>query len=163
MATAISNSEADKVKDVLIIGGGPAGLSAAINLARSLHTVVIFDSGQYRNALLPYLHGAPGLDHQDPASIRIQMQKDLLARYDTTTIANVAVEYVARLDRKRTQFCVTDSDGKQWYGRRLVLATGVSDILPDIPGYESCWVKGMYVLRLTSEELALINWGAIIA
>lgn len=133
------------VKDALIIGGGPAGLSVAINLARSLHTVVVFDSGKYRNALLPHLHGAPGWDHEDPASIRTQMQKDLLARYETATIACVEVSHVSRLQELRTIFIVTDASGKIWQGRKLVLATGVSDILPEMPGYDSCWVKGMCV------------------
>lgn len=131
--------------DVLIIGGGPAGLSAAVNLARSLHTVVVFDSGKYRNALLPHLHGAVGWDHENPSSIRTQMQKDLLARYDTTTIVPTAVATVARTENGgRVRFVVTDAEGKAWTGRKLVLATGVSDVLPDVPGYESCWVNGMY-------------------
>lgn len=129
--------------DVLIVGGGPAGLSAALNLARSLHTVIIFDSEQYRNSLLPYLHGVPGWDHEDPASVRTRMQKDLLARYDTVSIVRTTVSRVAQIQGPKTCFSVVDIAGREWSGRKLVLATGVSDILPDIPGYADGWVKGM--------------------
>jgi gliotoxin/aspirochlorine biosynthesis thioredoxin reductase len=133
-----------EIYDVLIIGGGPAGLSAATNLARSLHTVVIFDSKEYRNALLPHLHGVPGWDHEDPSSIRTRMQKDLIARYDTAQIVHVPATHAARCDKGSANFCVTDATKREWFGRKLVLATGVSDLLPDLPGYESCWVNGMY-------------------
>lgn len=133
------------LKDVLIIGGGPAGLSLAVNLARSLHSVVVFDSGQYRNALLPYLHGAVGWDHQNPSAIRKQMRDDLVNRYDTTTIVETTVQKVSKDENKGSQptFKVSDDQGRVWLGRKLVLATGVSDVLPNIPGYKECWVDGM--------------------
>ncbi|KAI8632632.1 thioredoxin reductase glit [Xylariaceae sp. FL1651] len=130
--------------DILIVGGGPAGLSAAVNLARSLHTVIIFDSGQYRNALLPHLHGVPGWDHEDPATIRTRMHKDLLARYNTVSIVQTTVTRVNHLSDARSRFSVVDSEGREWFGKKLILATGVSDILPDIPGYKESWVKGIY-------------------
>ncbi|KAI1176316.1 thioredoxin reductase glit [Nemania sp. FL0916] len=130
--------------DVLIVGGGPAGLSAALNLARSLHTAIVFDSEQYRNALLPHLHGVPGWDHEDPASIRTRMQKDLLARYNTVSIIRTTISRVAKVDGPQTRFSVADTSGREWSGKKLILATGVSDILPDIPGYADGWVKGIY-------------------
>lgn len=149
MKVQVMNGQTE-VYDVLIIGGGPAGLSAATSLARSLHTVVIFDSREYRNVLSPHLHGMPGWDHEDPSSIRTRMQKDLMARYDTTQIVHVAAKHAARCDKERANFCVEDGNGREWFGRKLVLATGVSDLLPDLPGYESCWVKGMYEMSAIS-------------
>ncbi|KAI0107205.1 thioredoxin reductase glit [Nemania sp. FL0031] len=130
--------------DVLIVGGGPAGLSAALNLARSLHTAIIFDSEQYRNTLLPHLHGVPGWDHEDPASVRTRMQKDLLARYNTVSIVRTTINRVAQIEGPKVSFLAVDTAGREWSGRKLVLATGVSDILPDIPGYTNSWVKGIY-------------------
>ncbi|KAI1120160.1 thioredoxin reductase glit [Nemania abortiva] len=126
--------------DVLIVGGGPAGLSAALNLARSLYTVIVFDSEQYRNALLPHLHGVPGWDHEDPASVRTRMQKDLLARYETVSIVRTTVNRAAQIEGPKTRFSVVDTAGREWSGRRL----GVSDLLPDIPGYTDGWVTGIY-------------------
>ena len=149
MASSGVNGHPEEVYDVLIVGGGPAGLSAATSLARSLHTVVIFDSKQYRNARLPHLHGAPGWDHEDPASIRTKMQKDLIARYNTTKLLEHGASRAAQCEEGRARFVVTDEKGMEWFGRKLVIATGVSDILPNLPGYDMCWVNGMYMTAIS--------------
>lgn len=60
---------ASAVVDTLLIGGGPAGLSAALALARQLHSAVVFDSGVYRNALSKHMHTVATWDHKDPARV----------------------------------------------------------------------------------------------
>ena len=129
--------------DVLIIGGGPAGLSAATGLARQLYTAVVFDSGVYRNALAKYMHNVLTWDHQDPNEFRKKGRDDILKRYSTISFQDTEIKSVA----KTTQglFEAKDAAGKVWTGRKLVLATGITDVFPDINGYASCWAKGMYV------------------
>lgn len=130
--------------DVLIIGGGPAGLAVATGLARQLYTAVIFDSGVYRNALTKHMHNVPTWDHRDPAEFRAKALADLKARYDTVQLEKVQIEAVNKT--RKGHFEATDSNGRVWTGRKLVLAMGAKDIPLDIPGYEDCWARGMYDL-----------------
>lgn len=69
--------------DALIIGAGPAGLSAALALACQLHTAVVFDSSLFRNERSAYMHTIPTWDHKDPAAFRCATRKEILERYRT--------------------------------------------------------------------------------
>ncbi|KAI1912879.1 hypothetical protein LOZ53_003094 [Ophidiomyces ophidiicola] len=131
-----------KLLDVLIIGGGPAGLSTALGLARQLHSAVIFDSGVYRNDLASHMHNVVTWDDRAPADFRAAGRKELLERYRTIQVENVRVDEV----RKDTNgyFEAKDASGQIWWGRKLVLAVGVRDISPDIHGYADCWGKGIF-------------------
>jgi gliotoxin/aspirochlorine biosynthesis thioredoxin reductase len=127
--------------DVLIVGGGPGGLSVATGLARQLYTAVVFDSGVYRNARAQHMHNFATWDHRSPAEFRAKAREDLLARYDTIRFVNTRIDGVAKTTKGL--FRATDSTGKVWEGRKLVLATGVRDIPPEIEGYEDCWGTSM--------------------
>ncbi|KAF2815487.1 FAD/NAD(P)-binding domain-containing protein [Mytilinidion resinicola] len=128
--------------DVLIIGGGPAGLSAALTLARQAHTVKILDSGVYRNQDADYMHMLPGFDHVDPVKFRGTAVENILSRYDSVSLHSVTIATVKKTEEGH--FEATDSDGKIWTGRKLILATGVEDIYPDIEGYADCWGTGIF-------------------
>lgn len=130
--------------DVLIIGAGPSGLSVATGLVRQLHTAVVFDSGVYRNAKVQHMHNVLGWDHRDPAEFRAAGRADISNRYSTIQFQNTSVERIWRLEDGRL-FQARDAAGKDWYGRKVVLATGVRDIPLDIEGYSECWTNGMYV------------------
>lgn len=134
----------NQVLDVLIIGGGPAGLSVATGLARQLYTAVVFDSGVYRNALATHMHNVATWDHRDPAEFREAARDDLLRRYKTIHFQNSTIQSVQKTPH--AQFEATDAEGKVWTGRKLMLATGVRDVYPDIEGYGDCWARGMYGL-----------------
>jgi thioredoxin reductase len=134
------------IHDALIVGAGPAGLSSSLTLARALQTAVVFDSGIYRNQRATYMHTLPTWDHQKPADFRAAARAELLARYQTITFHDSAVTCISKAGNDNNgMFEVTSDDGLQWLGRTVILATGVRDVLPDIKGYDDCWVHGMYV------------------
>ncbi|OHE98522.1 hypothetical protein CORC01_06143 [Colletotrichum orchidophilum] len=134
---------APTLHDVIIIGAGPAGLAAATALSRQLYTTVLFDSGLYRNARAGNMHNVLGFDHVPPPVFRAKAREDLKARYaESVTFADVEVLCTSKL--RDGLFRADDAQGKAWFGRRLVLATGVTDIAPDIPGYADCWGHGIF-------------------
>ncbi|WP_244930589.1 NAD(P)/FAD-dependent oxidoreductase [Nocardioides sp. W7] len=116
--------------DAVVIGGGPAGLQAALTLGRMHRTVVLLDSGAYRNAPVEHLHNFVTHDGRDPAEFRALAHADL-ASYSSVSVRRVAATAVAPSDG---QFRVELADGSALTARRLVLATGVRDTLPDKPG-----------------------------
>ncbi|KAL2843060.1 hypothetical protein BJX68DRAFT_270386 [Aspergillus pseudodeflectus] len=130
--------------DALIIGAGPGGLSVATGLARQLHTAVVFDSGVYRNARATHMHNVLGWDHVNPAELRAKGKADLLARYATVQFQNETVESVRRMKTESSLFEAVDGKGNKWYGRKVVLATGVKDVMLDIEGFEECWGRNIF-------------------
>jgi len=127
--------------DALIIGGGPAGLTAALTLARQRHTAVVFDSGTYRNASANHIHTVITWDHKSPADFRAAARENIASGYETVIFRDVGVEALRKADDGC--FEATDTDGELWMGKKVILATGVRDVYPDIEGYAECWVTGM--------------------
>jgi thioredoxin reductase len=130
-----------QLKDALIIGGGPAGLAAALTLARQVQSSTVLDSGNYRNEGTEYMHMLPGFDHMNPAKYRAAAAENVTSRYHTVSIHNVTIETVKKTDDGI--FEAMDNNGGRWKGKKLILASGVEDIYPDIEGYAECWSNGM--------------------
>ncbi|KAI8277822.1 Thioredoxin reductase [Colletotrichum sp. SAR11_57] len=130
------------IHDVLIIGGGPGGLAVATGLARQLYTAVVFDSGVYRNARTSHMHNVPTWDHRNPADFRSKARSDLLARYETITFEETNVESLRRNSEGR--FEAEDARGATWTGKKIVLASGMRDVYPEIQGYDDVWGRGVY-------------------
>lgn len=126
--------------DILIIGGGPSGLSAASSIVRQDHKTVLFDSGKYRNSQSKHMHTVPTWDHKDPTEFRAAARADF-KRYGSVTVEDVEIESIKQ--RGDGLFEATGA-GKTWVGKKVILATGVEDIFPDIPGYAECWVSGIF-------------------
>ena len=129
--------------DVLIIGAGPSGLSTATGIARQLHTAVVFDSGVYRNAKTQHMHNVLGWDHRNPAELRAAARADLTSRYSTIRFENSTIERIRQIEAQQL-FEAQDAQGQRWYGRKVVLATGVRDVPLDIEGFSECWANGIY-------------------
>ncbi|KAK1980966.1 hypothetical protein LZ30DRAFT_750367 [Colletotrichum cereale] len=110
---------------------------------QQLYTSVLFDSGLYRNARAAHMHNVLGFDHVPPAVFRAKAREDIRARYaESVTFADVEVLQASRLGEGL--FRAEDAQGRTWFGRRLVLATGVTDVMPDVPGYADCWGRGIF-------------------
>ena len=131
-----------RIYDALIIGGGPAGLSVAVALARQAHTALIVDSCVYRNARVKHMHNVPGFDHADPADFRGKILDDLKQRYPSIERRTATIKEVRKLESGL--FEAVDESKTRHQARKLVLATGVRDRLEDeVPGYAECWGRGM--------------------
>ncbi len=126
--------------DVVIIGGGPAGLNAALMLGRVGRPVLLADNGQPRNAASAAVHGFLSRDGADPAEIHRTARTEL-ARYPSIQARDTTVESAATTEGG---FEVTLAGGTTAQARRLLLATGVTDKLPAIDGLAGLWGRGVY-------------------
>jgi thioredoxin reductase (NADPH) len=127
--------------DVAIVGGGPAGLSAAIWLARYLHSVVLIDSGDPRNWETRGVNGYLGLPNVLPAELRARGRDD--ARMYGATLVDDCVHRVQKLSDD--QFVLTMHSGEDYDARRLLLAIGLKDVWPDIPGLDRAYGETAHV------------------
>ncbi|KAM7189758.1 hypothetical protein V8F33_009897 [Rhypophila sp. PSN 637] len=128
--------------DIIIIGGGPAGLSAASSIVRQGHKTALFDSGAYRNSTSPHLHTVPAWDYADPEKFRAKARADL-DQYGSVTIFNKTITSLKQVNNGQFE-AVTGENDKSYVAKKIILATGVDDIFPDIEGYEECWVSGIF-------------------
>ena len=122
-------------QDAIIIGGSFAGLAAATYMARGRRHVAVIDAGKPRNRFATHSHGFLGFDGASPADI-LATASTQLESYPT--VARVAGE-VASAERRNDGFMVTLGSGKVLTGDRLILAFGISDVLPEIPGLAERW------------------------
>jgi thioredoxin reductase len=120
--------------DVLVVGGGPAGLSAALVLGRSRRSVLVVDAGEPRNAPAAAMHGFLGRDGTPPAEL-LAHGRDEVARYGGL----VEDGRVVGVERVGDAFRVALGDGSSPLARRLVLTTGLVDELPAIAGIAERW------------------------
>jgi thioredoxin reductase len=125
--------------DVVIVGGGPAGLSAALNLGRSRKRVLLCDSGPRRNAAAEQVHGFVTQDGTPPADFR-RIGRRQLEPYPSVEVRNVQVE---EIQGERGAFRVRLSTGTV-EARRILLCTGMIDELPEIDGYRELWGRSIF-------------------
>jgi thioredoxin reductase len=115
--------------DVLIVGGGAAGLSAALVLARARRSVAVLDAGQPRNAPAAHMQGYLSRDGMPPTEL-LEIGRAEVLGYG----AHLVDATVDGISRHGTGFRVSLNDGRVLDGRRLLVATGLRDELPDVPG-----------------------------
>lgn len=119
--------------DVVIVGAGPAGLSAALVLGRARRKVLLCDRGTPRNWAAKEMHGFITRDGMDPGAFRTRAHEEL-SRYPSVTFRKARVTRAARADGGG--FHVTLQRGTEVWTRKLLLATGVFDVLPPLQGVE---------------------------
>lgn len=124
--------------DVLVLGGGAAGLSAALCLGRSRRSVRVLDAGEPRNATSPHAHNLLTHDGTPPAQILAAGRAEV-ARYGVEVVTARAVDARAVGDDDGPAFEVVTQDGTRHRARRVVLATGLRDALPDVTGLGERW------------------------
>lgn len=123
--------------DAIIVGGGFAGLAAATYLARARRNVRILDTGKPRNRFADASHGFLGHDGSDPRHILATARKQLLAYPTVELTESEAITAHARNDG----FSVVLANGEEIEARKLILAFGLRDELPDLPGLQERWGK----------------------
>ena len=126
--------------DVIIVGAGPAGLSAALMLGRCRRSVLVCDTGRPRNAASQALHGYLTRDGLAPREFLAIARREL-AKYDTVEVRDVEVVGAECLDGR---FRVTMAGGGQARARKLLLATGVVDNLPAIDGFRELYGRSVF-------------------
>lgn len=126
------------MKDVIIIGGGAAGLSGALLLGRSRRSVIVIDAGQPRNAPAEGVHGFLSRDGVAPLELTRQGRADL-AQYDVQ-IEDGSVVNAERIDGG---FRVSLESGASFEAKRVLVTTGLVDELPNIPGLHERWGKDL--------------------
>jgi len=121
--------------DIAIIGGGPAGLQAALTLGRVHRPAVLFDDGTYRNARVSHMHNVLTHDGTPPEDFRATARAQLAA-YDSIDVRQVRVDDIVE---KGDVFHLRLDDATELTAYAVILATGVRDELPPVPGLDELW------------------------
>ncbi len=148
--------------EVIIIGGSYAGLSAALALGRSLRRVLIIDGGQRCNRQTPHAHNFLTQDGEEPGVIAEKAKAEVLKYSTVKLISDLA------LSGKKNEigFTITTQSGQDFQADKLIFASGIKDIMPNIKGFSACW--GISVVHcpychgyeLRSQETAILANGA---
>src|SRR5690606_10498708 len=126
---------ATKKFDVIIIGGSYAGLSAAMALGRSLRSVLIIDSGLPCNRQTPHSHNFLTQDGKTPQEIST-LAKQQVEKYETVHFYNGLATSGTKTDNG---FAIATDTNGTFTAKKLIFATGIKDLLPDIKGFAECW------------------------
>lgn len=141
--------------DVVIVGGGPAGLSAALMLGRGCRKVLLCDGGPRRNLRAEAIHGFVSRDGTPPDTFR-QISREQLAPYDVTVRDALVTGLTGELDA----FRLTLSSGEEVSARRVLLALGMVDQMLELPGFASLWGRSIFVCPYCHGwELRAQPWG----
>lgn len=126
--------------EIIVVGGGPAGLQAAMSIGRMHRDAVVFDSGRYRNELVEHMHNLVGFDGTSPADFRAAARTQVQT-YSTIDFRSAEVETIERTCSTDGDsfFTATTADGEVTKARAVVLATGVADTVAPVEGLKELW------------------------
>lgn len=128
--------------DCLIVGAGPAGLTAATYLARFRRDIVVVDAGRSRARWIPRSHNVPGFPLGVAGPTLLERLRTQAGEYDVDIVAGC----IGRLARDGDGFIATAEDGARWRARTVILASGIVDVMPAMPGLEDAIER--HVVRL---------------
>lgn len=123
------------ILDVIIIGGSYAGLSAALALGRSLRKVLVIDSNNPCNKKAPLAHNFLSRDSLPPAEISNYGREQVTNYPNVECIEGLVIDVVI----EKHSFSILLNDGTWYSSRKVLFATGVTDLIPHITGFEECW------------------------
>lgn len=129
----------DNNYEAIIVGGSAAGLSAALILGRSMRKVLVIDSGKPCNRQTPHSHSFMTRDGVTPTELTTIARDQALA-YPTVGIVD---DEVISISREDDDFRVSTANGPAYQARKILLATGVKDLMPDIGGFAECWGRSV--------------------
>ena len=125
----------NKDPEVIILGGSYAGLSAAMALGRSMRKVLVIDSGLPCNRQTPHSHNFLTQDGENPAEIGRKAKEQVLAYPTVGWLEDTALKG----EKTQNGFLITTASGQSFTAKKLVVATGIKDVLPDLKGFAECW------------------------
>jgi thioredoxin reductase len=134
MSQVILRKEPAAMNDVIIVGGSYAGLAAAMQLGRARRSVLVVDAGQRRNRFVSRAHGVLGFDGESPAVIATKGKQQVLAYSSVRWLDGAATGA-----RPVPGGFAVSAAGEEHFAKRLILATGVVDDVPPIPGFRERW------------------------
>jgi thioredoxin reductase len=140
-ASSAPTNTSEPLYDVIIVGAGPAGLNAALMLGRCRRSVLVCDNGRPRNAASHALHGYLTRDGIHPSEFRAIGRREL-ERYDTLHLKDIAA--TDAVCEPGGRFKVTLADGSIVRSRKLLVATGVCDNLPEIDGIDEMYGRSVF-------------------
>ncbi|MEZ0107238.1 thioredoxin reductase [Catenulispora sp. EB89] len=126
--------------DVVIVGGGAAGLSAALMLGRARRSVLVVDARAPRNAKAGHMHGYLSRDGMPPLEL-LEHGRDEVLSYGGV----IVTDYAEKAEQTADGFRVTLASGCVATGRQLLVTTGLTDVLPDVPGLAELWAGDVHV------------------
>jgi thioredoxin reductase len=148
--------------DAVIIGGGAAGLTAALYLGRFRRRVVVVDTGKQANRVSHAAHGFFTRDGTAPSEL-IRIGREQLRAYETVSLQS---NEVIEISPNEKHFSITLDDGSSLTTRKVLLATGLKDTLPSVPGIEQFWGTSVFHCpycdgwEMRDQPLAILDDGA---
>ncbi|WP_210124394.1 NAD(P)/FAD-dependent oxidoreductase [Staphylococcus sp. GDB20D115P1] len=125
--------------DVIIIGGGPAGLASALTLGRALKTTLVIDNNNPRNKVTQASHAYLTQDGTSPEALRSNAEQDV----DKYEHVQRVLDTVTHVEQATDHFII-QTESTTYYARKIMLAMGLKEILPDIPGTRACYGTSLF-------------------
>lgn len=127
--------------DCVVVGGGPSGLNASLVLARAKRNIILFDEDKPRNAITHESHGFLTRDGIKPSEFK-KVAKDQIRKYPNLSIQN---QRVTNIQKENQFFQIHTGDGKAYRSKKVILSTGLKDVMPQIEGLHDFYGTSLFI------------------